>query len=364
MNDDIEKNPRVLDIGGDHDDDSDNFVKSNFHDKEQLNKQFRDSINTTNSNPFKDQANKRSSRSSSLESRPLDRWPTLFEILNRKTQSPVDLWSFYVYMRDGQKSIDYLDFWMDTVQHMALCKSYVKGLRDSLVVNERVRNAGAITEAMATSSSGNIPQQQQQSSTQQPQQRQQDPVSYITDTSRSEKPTPSFLYDSHKNRDSGASSRDSRSSSMLLDLLMKNNLLEDNDPHRVSSFLRGEGSIRTSDPVVNAKIEELKRLSQVIDMDEQLDFEEDSKRMSKIKPEMVETLIQYDLRKSDKPYEDTKYVSRTSLRKSSRNIMLTYFIQDAKKKLDIPQPMVDRVLHSLEVEGRDDPEVFDEAHSF
>lgn len=40
-----------------------------------------------------------------------NRLPTLFEVLSRQTMAPVDLFSFYIYMRDQQRSVDYLDFW-------------------------------------------------------------------------------------------------------------------------------------------------------------------------------------------------------------------------------------------------------------
>lgn len=40
-----------------------------------------------------------------------NRLPTLFEVLSRRTRPPVDLFSFYIYMRDQQRSVDYLDFW-------------------------------------------------------------------------------------------------------------------------------------------------------------------------------------------------------------------------------------------------------------
>lgn len=40
-----------------------------------------------------------------------NRFPTLFEVLSRKTVAPLDLYSFYIYMRDQQRSVDYLDFW-------------------------------------------------------------------------------------------------------------------------------------------------------------------------------------------------------------------------------------------------------------
>ena len=40
-----------------------------------------------------------------------NRLPTLFEVLSRQTLAPVDLFSFYIYMRDQKRSVDYLDFW-------------------------------------------------------------------------------------------------------------------------------------------------------------------------------------------------------------------------------------------------------------
>ena len=43
-----------------------------------------------------------------------NRLPTLLEVLGRRTLAPVDLFSFYIYMRDQQRSVDYLDFWYDS----------------------------------------------------------------------------------------------------------------------------------------------------------------------------------------------------------------------------------------------------------
>lgn len=44
-----------------------------------------------------------------------NRLPTLFEVLSRRTAPPVDLFSFYIYMRDQQRSVDYLDFWYNSL---------------------------------------------------------------------------------------------------------------------------------------------------------------------------------------------------------------------------------------------------------
>ena len=48
-----------------------------------------------------------------------NRLPTLFEVLSRRTLPPVDLFSFYIYMRDQQRSVDYLDFWYVLVDKTA-----------------------------------------------------------------------------------------------------------------------------------------------------------------------------------------------------------------------------------------------------
>lgn len=63
-----------------------------------------------------------------------NRLPTLFEVLSRRTLPPVDLYSFYIYMRDQQRSVDYLDFWLDVAQHMTLCRHYVRELRRSVLI--------------------------------------------------------------------------------------------------------------------------------------------------------------------------------------------------------------------------------------
>lgn len=57
------------------------------------------------------QIKKMASPDSFLDVEQRNRLPTLFEVLSRRTLAPVDLFSFYIYMRDQQRSVDYLDFW-------------------------------------------------------------------------------------------------------------------------------------------------------------------------------------------------------------------------------------------------------------
>lgn len=52
-----------------------------------------------------------------------NRLPTLFEVLSRRTLPPVDLFSFYIFMRDQQRSVDYLDFWYaSAARYAAYCR--------------------------------------------------------------------------------------------------------------------------------------------------------------------------------------------------------------------------------------------------
>ncbi|KAL9008759.1 MAG: hypothetical protein Q9173_006144 [Seirophora scorigena] len=63
-------------------------------------------------------------RSSPAFDPPRDRLPTLYEVLARKTKPPVDLFSFYIYMRDQQRSVDYLDF-CTPLSAATTCPNYV-----------------------------------------------------------------------------------------------------------------------------------------------------------------------------------------------------------------------------------------------
>ncbi|KAI8624208.1 RGS domain-containing protein [Xylariaceae sp. FL1651] len=89
-----------------------------------------------------------------------NRLPTLFEVLSRRTHPPVDLFSFYIYMRDQQRSVDYLDFWLDVAQHMSLCRHYVRELRRSVLVGtpdlekEESKRSSRALEAMGEMSAG------------------------------------------------------------------------------------------------------------------------------------------------------------------------------------------------------------------
>ncbi|QLQ79488.1 hypothetical protein HG537_0C01350 [Torulaspora globosa] len=65
-----------------------------------------------------------------------ERLPTLYEVLIQTTYPPVDSWEFYTYLSQFPYAIDYLDFWIDLMAHVRLCKDYVKCVRDSVESND------------------------------------------------------------------------------------------------------------------------------------------------------------------------------------------------------------------------------------
>ncbi|CAG8601139.1 3303_t:CDS:1 [Diversispora eburnea] len=58
-----------------------------------------------------------------------NRLPTLQEVLSRKTAPPVCLFNFYLYMRDREYASEYLDFYLDVLEHEVICKAFVKDIK-------------------------------------------------------------------------------------------------------------------------------------------------------------------------------------------------------------------------------------------
>ncbi|CCH43793.1 Bud site selection protein [Wickerhamomyces ciferrii] len=312
----------------------------------------------------------------------LSRLPTLYEVLNRKTQPPVDLWSFYIFMRDYQNSVDYLDFWIDVITHLRLCKDYVKGLRESLLLSEKHKSSSGDDQKRNTTSSSNYEQLQGQG----------------------QQGTP------------GQQQRTSVSSSLLLEALLSEGFLDDNDNKRVSSFLQGNEYINTSDPRINA-ILGINTIPIEETQGQEPEFEEAPiiQSQSNIQPQTPSTprssksplLNQYEpltspsktyIRDSPKrnsgqssinfqqkqtitpkrnstrilPENLEAYTSnikngnitRSTLKSSSKNLLNTYFQSNSSHRLNIPDRIIRKIKHDVELQGRDDPEVFDDAKNY
>lgn len=281
----------------------------------------------------------------------LGRLPTLGEILSNKTKPPINLYSFYLYMKNVENNVDYLDFWFDLINHLNLCKHYVKGLRESIV--RQSTHSG--TAALASNNPFN------------------------------------------DNRDSFPLSENKHKSlslSVLLDLIINDHILEDNDSNRLSEFLRGDINLSTVDPKLKEMIEAYnaeepfvqpspnldtgsfyqtpeKRVSSNSKLlDDYMELSQSSPRQdqavtdsrvtsrrhtplrhSLLSPSVVERLIK-DTSAS------THFISRQNLKDSSHNLLLKYFVQDSEKSLDLSPRLNDAVINAIEIDGRDDPDVF------
>ncbi|KAI5969564.1 RAX1 [Candida margitis] len=405
----------------------------------------------------------------------LNRLPTLGEILANKSKSPVDLFTFYQFMQDVEGRVDYLDFWFDLINHLNLCKHYVKGLRDSIVrqsshfQSNSQHQSQQIRDDRSVTSGTNHQTRNSMSSR---------PNSATTPTGGT------FLF-RNSNPISEKSKHKSLSSSILLDLIINDNILEENDSHRLSAFLRGDINLDNLDPKLkdlieqyNAEIEanenanrgvgtsaqnqhspgyssgmgksspsflsnsrmsgssfhppnhphEAKRVSSHSallnrDHDDDDDDEGDSidhflhsndssyenqldigqadqavnpskyvslhpgkksdtsidklkqdypqpqspyarhfsgsnnrhsnRRESTVNPSLLERLIR------DSPATSNgSFINRENLRESSHNLLLKYFVEDSEKNLNLPPQVNAYIIKSIEVDGRDDPDVF------
>lgn len=57
-------------------------------------------------------------------------------------------------------------------------------------------------------------------------------------------------------------------------------------------------------------------------------------------------------------------VARNDLKASAEKILYTFIIPDSEREIVLPQQMVERMIHAIEDEGRDDPEIFDDAKDY
>ncbi|WEJ96243.1 Bud site selection protein, Revert to axial protein 1 [Yamadazyma tenuis] len=299
----------------------------------------------------------------------LNRLPTLGEILSNRTKSPVDLFTFYNFMREIENRVEYLDFWFDLVNHLNLCKYYVKGLRQSLLKQQNLHQQRA-----------------------------------------------SNLSENHK----------SLSSSVLLDMIINDDILQDNDSNRLSQFLRGDLNVTdpklvdlinqyeadydpktqrdsgaSSIPLMNSPQQQYqqqyqsqydetfrppsgfssigeKRISSQSKLMEGLSTSEDVEnrmdphyqgaganytqvnRDSSINPSLLEKLVK------SSPHDSMSgsLITRNKLKDSTQSLLLKYFVEDAEKYLNLPGHLNQYIIKSIEIDGRDDPDIFNGVKSY
>nr|OQO30539.1 hypothetical protein B0A51_02388 [Rachicladosporium sp. CCFEE 5018] len=233
---------------------------------------------------------------------PRERLPNLFEVLQRRTTAPVDLYSFYIYMRDVQRSVDYLDFWLDVSQHMSLCRHYVRELRRSVLIS---------TPELDKNGAG---------------------------SKRSSQVLDNF--DSNRGRtssDQGPSQAQRQSGD-----------------ERLSAFLRTDNTSNHKHSPHNSQGSELRR------SEDNTPGSEVPPRPSYMNnPNSSNTS---PLVNSNSSPNHT--VARADIRASAEKILYTYLLPGAEREIILPQGILNDITNNIEKEGRDDPEVFDAAKDY
>lgn len=57
-------------------------------------------------------------------------------------------------------------------------------------------------------------------------------------------------------------------------------------------------------------------------------------------------------------------VARNDLKASAEKILYTFILPGSEREIVLPQTMVERISRAIEEEGRDDPEIFDDAKDY
>jgi hypothetical protein len=244
-----------------------------------------------------------------------NRLPTLMEVLGRRTLAPVDLFSFYIYMRDQQRSVDYLDFWcdmrpigptitdldrLDVSQHMSLCRHYVRELRRSMLLETpEMEKATSKRSSQLLENFGDVGDTESHPSS--------------TEKRGNEQRLSAFLRHEHKNS-SGSGQSPSHS---LTSQHSRNIGRQSGEPPKPST---SDGPLR---------------------------------------PSFMSTP---DVRTDSNSPGQT--VARADIKASAEKILYTFILPGSEREIVLPQSILARIIQSIEEDGRDDPEVFDDAKDY
>ncbi|MCJ1327445.1 Bud site selection protein, Revert to axial protein 1 [Thelotrema lepadinum] len=239
------------------------------------------------------------------------RLPTLNEVLQRRTLAPVDLFSFYIYMRDQQRSVDYLDFWLDVLQHMSLCRHYVRELRRSVLLD----TPEAETKQTSKRSSMILDQFGQLDSS-----------GPSDDEKTRDQHVSAFLRQDTSHSDSD-----------------RDNLRVKNSNHSPQSSLGSNRSGGTERPS-NGNIPP-------------------SRGTGTERPPRPSFMSSH-VRTTTDSNSPAHQVARADLRASAEKILYTYLLAGSEREIILPQSILNDIISSIEDDHRDDPEVFDAAKDY
>lgn len=343
-----------------------------------------------------------------------NRLPTLFEVLNLRTQAPVDLWCFYVFMREEYRGIEYLDFWLAVVKHLSLCRNYVRGLRQSIIASERDMSSSrtssvlldtliqdgtlddtdshrlsaflrgedpdgnpgslyrlsALLDTLSTKDQHLANEIQQLRAQQQTQQihHQNHQMNDLHNLPSPNTSAAAAAWAQEKRKPVGANGSPIRvvlpqspltnhSANSLLD-----EKVESPDPRFDQAG--ATASYRPSNPVaanVTPTTNPIPRSGTTSALyDQGLSATPPQRTGTNGSEPKFTNYVQQPM-----PSEATSsFVTRNDIKQSTHYILVTYFIPGAEREIVLPQRIMRAVRHAIEVDGRDDPEVFDEAREY
>lgn len=317
-------------------------------------------------------------------------------------------------MREEYRGIEYLDFWLAVVKHLSLCRNYVRGLRQSIIASERdmsssrtssvlldtliqdgtlddtdshrlsaflrgedpegnpgsIYRLSALLDTLSTKDQHLANEIQQLRAQQQGQQSQQQ--HQMNDLHNLPSPNTSAAaaaWAQEKRKPVGANGSPIRvvlpqspltnhSANSLLD-----EKVESSDPQ--SRFDQpGAASYRPSNPVaanVTPTTNPIPRSGTTSALyDQGLSATPPPRANTNGSEPKFTNYIQQPM-----PSEATSsFVTRNDIKQSTHYILVTYFIPGAEREIVLPQRIMRSVRHAIEVDGRDDPEVFDEAREY
>ncbi|EME45967.1 hypothetical protein DOTSEDRAFT_70092 [Dothistroma septosporum NZE10] len=230
-----------------------------------------------------------------------ERLPNLFEVLSRRTLAPVDLFSFYIYMRDVQRSVDYLDFWLDVSQHMSLCRHYVRELRRSVLIStpELDKSGSKRSSQILDNYNGNA----------------------LERTSSEQGPSGAYIREK---------SNDRQTPDQRLSAFLRNENGSGHSPQNSQASRQSEGNTPGSEQPP--------------------------------RPSFMTGMSNSPMVYSNNSPENR--VARADIRASAEKILYTFLLPGAEREIILPQGILNDITHNIEREGRDDPEVFDGAKDY
>ncbi|GAB7366803.1 hypothetical protein MBLNU230_g0755t1 [Neophaeotheca triangularis] len=266
-----------------------------------------------------------------------ERLPNLFEVLSRRTYSPVDLFSFYIYMRDVQRSVDYLDFWLDVSQHMSLCRHYVRELRRSVLLSTPELEKGGSKRS-----------------------------SQILDNYNTNTTDMYDMYDSTEQGPSGVNAGGDNLSAKNPFSDSPKQQTPEHRPHRgsdarLSAFLRNDDASASKHSPQNSKASNRSSSQASRPGAGKNSFEAAAPRPS----------FMSHSGNGSSPFNNSSHqespqhtVARQDIRASAEKILYTYLLPGAEREIILPQGVLNDITKAIEQEGRDDPEVFDRAKDY